>query len=79
LKIRKIILIFNKTKEMNRIGKKNKINKMKIKKILNSKTNNWNKRVKIKKMEINKENNKVKINKKQNSKKTINFNKMNPD
>jgi hypothetical protein len=52
---------------------------MKIKKILNSKTNNWNKRVKIKKMEINKENNKVKINKKQNSKKTINFNKMNPD
>jgi hypothetical protein len=79
LKIRKIILIFNKTKEMNRIGKKNKINKMKIKKILNSKTNNWNKRVKIKKMEINKENNKVKINKKQNSKKTINSNRMNPD
>ncbi len=64
---------------MNRIGKKNKINKMKIKKILNSKTNNWNKRVKIKKMEINKENNKVKINKKQNSKKTINSNRMNPD
>lgn len=64
---------------MNRIGKKNKINQMKIKKILNSKTNNWNKRVKIKKMEINKENNKVKINKKQNSKKTINSNRMNPD
>jgi hypothetical protein len=79
LKIRKIILIFNKTKEMNRIGKKNKINQMKIKKILNSKTNHWNKRVKVKKMEINKENNKVKINKKQNSKKTINSNRMNPD